>query len=76
MLQLTEKETEPELDPTRINEEINNFQQIITSAADILWNCQTANKDWYRGGAKNAKSSCKRVITLSIEQKHIPQTKT
>ena len=34
MLQLNEKETEPELDPTRINETINNFQQIITSAAD------------------------------------------
>ena len=75
MLQLTEKETEPELDPVRINETINNFQRIVTSAADILWNCQTAKKDWYRG-AKNAKSSCKRVITLSIEQKHIPQTKT
>ena len=34
MLQLTQKETEPELDPARINETINNFQQIITSAAD------------------------------------------
>ena len=34
MLQLTEKETEPELDAARINETINNFQQIITSAAD------------------------------------------
>ena len=33
-LQLTEKETEPELDPARINETINNFQQIITSAAN------------------------------------------
>ena len=34
MLQFTEKETEPELDPARINETIINFQQIITSAAD------------------------------------------
>ena len=33
MQKLTKKETEPEHDPTRIKETINNFQQIITSAA-------------------------------------------
>ena len=69
-LQLTEKETEPELDPARINETKNNFQQIITSAADKSFGILRLQKirkrpvPWW-----NEES-------LSIEQKNIPQTKT
>ena len=55
----------------RINETINNFQQIITSAANKSFGIprlQKSGKDRYSGGAKNVKSPCKRVITLSTEQ--------
>ena len=71
MLQLTEKGTEPELDSARINETINNFQQIITSAADKSFGIPRLQKIRKRpiiGREKNVKSPCKRVITLSIKQ--------
>ena len=78
MLQLTEKETEPEFDPARINETINNFQQIITSAADKSFGIprlkiRKRTVPWWNQECNIAMQENHPVFN---REKNIPQTET